>query len=282
MPGAPRELTLRGAGAGAAAPRTAGPTRRAAVCAPPCVGLCGQGLQCRTRSADAGSHPPIHEHRGWGNNELEYYTDSADNVAVSNGQLAITALQQATNGFSYSSGRIITQNLVGFCPGAADSSGNTYGTISVEVAVQAPTPGAWSVDAEPWRAPAPLCEGGRLGPVAARACRCRDSGFGPVRIAGPGLWPAVWLSPVNLTYGAWPASGEVRRRLGPGNRRIWAGLLAGCAGLAVSAGLQCLLGGPPPVGPAGKETFPCFRLGRAHRQRRLSCAPQPPPRPQKD
>lgn len=48
---------------------------------------------------------------GWGNNELQYYTDSSDNVVVQNGYLIITAKQQALGGASYTSARLKTKNL---------------------------------------------------------------------------------------------------------------------------------------------------------------------------
>ncbi|MGA2748787.1 MAG: glycoside hydrolase family 16 protein [Verrucomicrobiota bacterium] len=48
---------------------------------------------------------------GWGNNELEYYTSSPQNAYVSNGLLHIVALQQSTNGYSYTSARMKTEGL---------------------------------------------------------------------------------------------------------------------------------------------------------------------------
>lgn len=48
---------------------------------------------------------------GWGNNELEYYTSSPQNAYVSNGCLHIVALQQSTNGYSYTSARMKTEGL---------------------------------------------------------------------------------------------------------------------------------------------------------------------------
>ena len=45
---------------------------------------------------------------GWGNAELQYYTQ--DNVSVEDGNLVITARAEPTNGFDYSSSRITTQN----------------------------------------------------------------------------------------------------------------------------------------------------------------------------
>ncbi|WP_370748601.1 family 16 glycosylhydrolase [Eubacterium sp.] len=75
---------------------------------------------------------------GWGNNELEYYTDREDNVKVENGSLVITAradnykgpgMKKATK---YTSGRIKTSNLQSF----------KYGKIEARMKVPAVT-GMW-------------------------------------------------------------------------------------------------------------------------------------------
>src|SRR5579875_4182 len=57
---------------------------------------------------------------GWGNNELEYYTNSPKNVFVSNGNLIIEARKEAIGGFQYSSARITTQNKKAFTYGRID------------------------------------------------------------------------------------------------------------------------------------------------------------------
>jgi beta-glucanase (GH16 family) len=49
---------------------------------------------------------------GWGNNELQYYTDRSENVSVQNGLLIITAREESLNGSGYTSGRIITKDLI--------------------------------------------------------------------------------------------------------------------------------------------------------------------------
>ncbi|EDP72372.1 glycoside hydrolase, family 16 [Flavobacteriales bacterium ALC-1] len=49
---------------------------------------------------------------GWGNNELQYYTDRPENVLVENGVLTITARQEDYEGSSYTSGRIVTRGKV--------------------------------------------------------------------------------------------------------------------------------------------------------------------------
>ena len=46
---------------------------------------------------------------GWGNNELQYYTDRTENVKVENGYLLITANREEYNGSLYTSARITTQ-----------------------------------------------------------------------------------------------------------------------------------------------------------------------------
>lgn len=46
---------------------------------------------------------------GWGNNELEYYTDRPENVRVENGMLKITARKETYMGAGYTSARILTK-----------------------------------------------------------------------------------------------------------------------------------------------------------------------------
>ena len=58
---------------------------------------------------------------GWGNNELQYYTNSPNNIDVSNGSLKITARQENFNGSNYTSSRIITNNLMEFKYGKIES-----------------------------------------------------------------------------------------------------------------------------------------------------------------
>lgn len=51
---------------------------------------------------------------GWGNNELQYYTNTEDNAFVDNGMLTITAKEEAYSGRDYTSARITTQNKYDF------------------------------------------------------------------------------------------------------------------------------------------------------------------------
>lgn len=46
---------------------------------------------------------------GWGNNELQFYTDREENVKVENGFLLITARQEQFNGAGFTSARLITK-----------------------------------------------------------------------------------------------------------------------------------------------------------------------------
>lgn len=47
---------------------------------------------------------------GWGNNELQYYTDRSENVTVENGFLVITAREESFEGSPYTSARLITKD----------------------------------------------------------------------------------------------------------------------------------------------------------------------------
>lgn len=57
---------------------------------------------------------------GWGNNELEYYTNSSKNAFVSNGNLIIEARKESIGGLNYSSARLTTANKKIFTYGRVD------------------------------------------------------------------------------------------------------------------------------------------------------------------
>jgi beta-glucanase (GH16 family) len=106
---------------------------------------------------------------GWGNDELEYYTDGAENSVVQNGNLVITATTAGASKYScandgaggackYTSARITTEpkaNVTGFA--------GSYGRFAARMKVP----------------------------------------------AGKGLWPAFWLLGTNITQVGWPTCGEV-------------------------------------------------------------------------
>lgn len=54
---------------------------------------------------------------GWGNNELQYYTDNIKNVEVANGVLTITARKEMMGGKDYTSTRLISKNKGDFLYG---------------------------------------------------------------------------------------------------------------------------------------------------------------------
>jgi beta-glucanase (GH16 family) len=69
---------------------------------------------------------------GWGNHELQYYTNRTENLQVTGGNLVITARKESYGGMNYTSARIKTQGLRNF----------TYGKI--EARVKLPTgQGLW-------------------------------------------------------------------------------------------------------------------------------------------
>ncbi|RPH74547.1 glycoside hydrolase family 16 protein, partial [bacterium] len=47
---------------------------------------------------------------GWGNNELEYYTNRTDNSYIQDGKLVIKVIKENYSGRSYTSARLKTQN----------------------------------------------------------------------------------------------------------------------------------------------------------------------------
>lgn len=54
---------------------------------------------------------------GWGNNELQYYTNSLSNASVANGILTITARKEPMNGREYTSARLVSKNKGDFLYG---------------------------------------------------------------------------------------------------------------------------------------------------------------------
>ncbi|HWJ27923.1 MAG TPA: family 16 glycosylhydrolase [Flavisolibacter sp.] len=73
-----------------------------------------------TLDANAWNYETGNGSGGWGNNELEYYTNSAKNVFVSNGNLIIEARKESISAINYSSAPITTQNKKTFTYGSVD------------------------------------------------------------------------------------------------------------------------------------------------------------------
>jgi beta-glucanase (GH16 family) len=70
---------------------------------------------------------------GWGNSEMEYYTNSANNVRIENGHLVIQARREDVGGQPFSSGRIKTSGRVSF----------KYGTLEARIKVPQVSNGLW-------------------------------------------------------------------------------------------------------------------------------------------
>lgn len=90
---------------------------------------------------------------GFGNNEMQYYSDRPENAFLEDGNLVIQALGERYMGLYYSSAKLQTLVLGEW----------QYGRIDI-------------------RAKMPI---------------------------GQGIWPAFWMLPARISYGAWPASGEI-------------------------------------------------------------------------
>lgn len=58
---------------------------------------------------------------GWGNNELQYYTDALNNAKVQNGKLVITAIKESFQGKNYTSARLISKNKGDFLYGRIEA-----------------------------------------------------------------------------------------------------------------------------------------------------------------
>lgn len=84
---------------------------------------------------------------GWGNNELQYYTDRPENVTVQNGYLLITARKESYKGSSYTSARLLTKGKFE----------QTYGRFEARMRLpwgQGMWPAFWmlgaDIDTNPW------------------------------------------------------------------------------------------------------------------------------------
>lgn len=62
---------------------------------------------------------------GWGNSELQYYTNRPENVIVQNGVLKITAKKESYSGSAYTSARLLSKGLYAF----------TYGKVEVRAKI---------------------------------------------------------------------------------------------------------------------------------------------------
>lgn len=58
---------------------------------------------------------------GWGNNELQYYTDDIKNASVADGKLTITARKESMGGREYTSARLVTKEKGDFLYGRIEA-----------------------------------------------------------------------------------------------------------------------------------------------------------------
>lgn len=58
---------------------------------------------------------------GWGNNELEYYTNRSENARIENGNLVVEARKEAYNGMNYTSARLKSQGLKNWTYGKVEA-----------------------------------------------------------------------------------------------------------------------------------------------------------------
>jgi beta-glucanase (GH16 family) len=107
---------------------------------------------------------------GGGNQELQCYTDRADNTVISDGMLHIRALQEQFTGLD----------------GSADwENADELGTATLPFTsgrIRSKGKGDWRYGRFEIRAKLPY---------------------------GQGLWPAIWMLPTDGEYGGWAASGEI-------------------------------------------------------------------------
>lgn len=61
---------------------------------------------------------------GWGNQELQYYTNRTENANVVDGKLVITAKKESYAGFNYTSARLVTRNKVSWKYGRIEVRAN--------------------------------------------------------------------------------------------------------------------------------------------------------------
>ena len=113
-----------------------------------------------------------HEENCWGggNNELQCYTASDTNVAVADGLLRITALEEEATGLA------VSEDF----PEAATAGNKTQPYTSGRIRTKGL--GDWRYGRFEIRARLPY---------------------------GQGLWPAVWMLPTDSPYGSWAAGGEI-------------------------------------------------------------------------
>ena len=87
---------------------------------------------------------------GWGNNELQFYTDRSENAIVAGGLLKIRAIKETYQGAQYTSARMLTKDKFAF----------TYGKLEVRARLPAGAgtwPAIWMLGSNIGTVPWPAC-----------------------------------------------------------------------------------------------------------------------------
>ncbi|KAF8839995.1 glycoside hydrolase family 16 protein [Paxillus ammoniavirescens] len=158
---------------------------------------------------------------GFGNGEFEMTTSSTNNSYVQNGYLYLTptltsdaiGTDNVFNGYTYNL-TDCTYNLTNpeSLPGSTNSSSfDPTAYYQACGAVSNTTTGAIINPVQSARVSTMKSASIKYGRVEVRAKLPR----------GDWLWPAIWMLPVNNTYGAWPLSGEIDIMESRGNGRSY-------------------------------------------------------------
>ncbi|KAJ1336113.1 gram-negative bacteria-binding protein 1 [Microdochium nivale] len=132
---------------------------------------------------------------GFGNGEFVQTTNNGENVYIENGHLVIKpTLQDAS--------LMESNNVINLLADGSCTSTNYYDCVAATNI----TTGNSSV--------VPPTKSGRLITRPGKSSKGATIKYGRVEVTaklpqGDWLWPAIWLMPVDNTYGAWPASGEI-------------------------------------------------------------------------
>jgi hypothetical protein len=138
---------------------------------------------------------------GWGNQELEFYTNSPSNSRVVDGKLIIEAKE-----ITGTEQAAVQQECWDECGRRCVSEGYIDGTPELHTCVLS-------------------CGGGRCPEIRFTSARISSANkfsvspsakFKTIRVEasiqltpGTGLWPAFWMLPQDTKYGIWPSSGEI-------------------------------------------------------------------------
>ncbi|HLP43360.1 MAG TPA: glycoside hydrolase family 16 protein, partial [Fibrobacteria bacterium] len=119
---------------------------------------------------------------GWGNEEIQYYTDRQENIRVDSGLLVIEAREEPVDSALLARYPEYTSEAI---PGG--NSWKVKPRIFKHTSARITTKGKGD-----WT----------FGKVEVRA-KIPDGGD------GAGIWPAIWMLPTHDKYGHWPQSGEI-------------------------------------------------------------------------